>query len=264
MSQLIAIISQKGGVGKTSTAVNLGASLSAIKRRVLLVGMDPQCGLGSCFGLQAPRISCGLLELLRDGASASEAIHRSHPRLPRLDVMPANVVTSADERYLVDALRAKQDFFVETLGLLGPSYDYIFMDCPPRLDHPTTAALAAADSYMVPIQCEYAAMASVGRALRGALEVKQLYNPGLSIFGFLLTMADKRAHFTVKVIQEVRQYLKDRVFKTIIPRDPHIAEVPNRAEPVIAFDMESPGGKAYVQLAREILGAAKAGQTMRR
>jgi chromosome partitioning protein len=143
------------------------------------------------------------------------------------------------------------------LTALKSNYDYIFMDCPPRLDNPTYAALAIADSYLMPVQCEYASLGTVGRVLRAALEVKRKHNTKLTIFGFLITMADKRARFTVKVVQEVRQYLKDRVFRTIIPRDPRLAEVPERREPIIAYDIQSPGAKAYVQLAREILGGLR-------
>jgi chromosome partitioning protein len=263
MGQLIAIVSQKGGVGKTSTAANLGACLSAIKRKVLLIGLDPQCGLDKCFGLDPSDTPIGLFELLRDGASPAEAIYQANPRLPRLDIMPTNIRSASDETFYADLLQRD----VQKLNRLGDEmrsrYDFIFLDCPPRLDNPTYSALIACDSYLVPIQCEYASMATVGRVLRAALEVKRLHNTKLGIFGFLLTMADKRAAFTVKVVQEIRQYLKDHVFKTIIPRDPKLAEVACRQQPVIAYDLESPGAKAYIQLAREVLGreaGAKGGQ----
>jgi chromosome partitioning protein len=142
---------------------------------------------------------------------------------------------------------------VGLLAKIKEQYDFVFLDCPPRLDNPTYSALIACDSYLVPIQCEYASMATVGRVLRSALEVKRLHNANLGIFGFLLTMADKRAAFTVKVVQEIRQYLRNHVFKTIIPRDPKLAEVPSRQQPVIAYDLNSPGARAYIQLAREVL-----------
>ncbi|MEW6350090.1 MAG: ParA family protein [Thermodesulfobacteriota bacterium] len=256
MGQLIAIVSQKGGVGKTSTAVNLGACISAIRKRVLLVGLDPQGGLEHCFGLDPSSTLVGLLDVLRDGVSPLDAIHATHPRLPRLDLLPGRVHNSEEESQYLGILTKNRRALVDVMGALREGYDFIFLDCPSRLDEPTLSALAAADSYLVPIQCEYASMGTVGRVLRTALEVKRRTNKTLNIFGFLLTMADKRAPFTPSVIQEVRQYLKGRIFKTIVPRDPTLAEVPQRRAPAIAFDIKSPGAKAYIMLAREILGGS--------
>ncbi len=254
MGQVIAIVSQKGGVGKTSTAVNLGACISALKKTVLLVELDSQCGLAKCLGLDGPEIATGILEAIRDGTARGDVIFPAHPRLPRLDVIPANIRSLADETLYMSLLQRDFSTLRRFLLQVKDLYDYIFIDCPPRLDNPTYAALVAADAYLVPIQTEYACIATVGKVLKAALEVRRLHNTRLGIFGFLLTMADKRAGFTLKVVQEVRQYLKGHVFRTIIPRDPKLAEVPERREPVIAYDMQSIGARAYVQLAREVLG----------
>ena len=256
MGQVIAIVSQKGGVGKTSTAVNLGACISAIKKRVLLAGLDPQGGLEQCFGLDSSSTLMGFMDVLRDGVPAIDAVHATHPRLPRLDMVPAHVNNSDEEQAFLTLIARNRKAFVAALEVYRESYDFIFLDCPSRLDEPTLSALAASDAYLVPIQCEYASMGTVGRVLRTALDVKRRSNAGLSIFGFLLTMADKRAPFTPGVIQEIRQYLRGRIFKTIVPRDPTLAEVPQRQAPVIAFDIKSPGAKAYIMLAREILGGS--------
>jgi chromosome partitioning protein len=258
MGQLIAIVSQKGGVGKTSTAVNLGACLSAMNRRVLLVGLDPQCGLAKCFGMDTVNPGQGVFNVVKDGTAAIDAIFPAHPRLPRLSVLPENFTSSSQEDQYAKVLDADIHRLAKILEPVRSKYDFIFFDCPPRLDNPTFAALVAADSYLVPIQCEYASMATVGRVLRSALEVKRLHNTRLGIFGFLITMADKRASFSLKVVQEVRQYLKDRVFRTLIPRDPRLAEVPDRQAPIITYDAQSPGARAYIQLAREVLAGTTA------
>ncbi len=213
MGQVIAIVSQKGGVGKTSTAVNLGACLSAIKRRVLLIELDPQCGLAKCFGLEPSEPGAGLLNLVRGELAVEDGIFAANPRLPRLSYIPSNIKSARDEAEFFEILARDNSVLSRIVDLIRQEYDFIFFDCPPRLDNPTFAALVASDAYLVPIQCEYASMGTVGRVLRAALEIKRLHNTKLGIFGFLITMADKRAGFTVKVVQEVRQYLKDRVFR---------------------------------------------------
>jgi chromosome partitioning protein len=254
MGQVIAIVSQKGGVGKTTTAINLGACLSAIQRKVLLVGLDPQGGLARCFGLSGGGNSPGMLQALTGSADIGDVIYRVHPRLPRLDLIPVSVASVSDDMRFARLVEEKYQVLHDLLELLQPTYDFIFLDTPSRLDSPTSVALSMADSYLLPIQCQYAAQAGVGNVLRSALELKKGVNPRLRIFGCLITMADRRAAFSLKIVREVRQYLKSHVFRTIIPHDPRVAEIPYRHAPVIAYDMECPGSKAYIRLAREILG----------
>jgi chromosome partitioning protein len=254
MGQVIAIVSQKGGVGKTATAVNLGACLSAMRKKVLLVGLDPQGGLARCFGLAGAGIPPGLLHVLRGEAVLGDVVYRVHPRLPRLDLTPSGVASVADDMRFSRLLEETAPVLREFVGLARQAYDFVFLDTPSRLDSPTSVALSVADSYLLPIQCQYAAQAGVGNVLRSALEIKKTSNPRLRIFGCLITMADRRAAFSLRIVREVREYLKAHVFRTIIPHDPRVAETPFRHAPVIAYDMESPGAKAYVRLAREVLG----------
>jgi chromosome partitioning protein len=218
------------------------------------VGLDPQGGLARCFGLGGAENSPGLLHVLKGSALGAEVIYGVHPRLPRLDLIPVGVASVSDDLKFAEIVTEKSEVLLDLLEFLRPAYDFIFLDTPSRLDSPTSIALSMADSYLLPIQCQYSAQASVGNVLRSALALKKSINPRLRIFGCLITMADNRATFSLKIVREIRDYMKSHVFRTIIPQDPRVAESPYRHAPVIAYDMECPGAKAYIRLAREILG----------
>lgn len=253
MGEVIAIGSQKGGVGKTTTAVNLSASLAALGRRVLLIDVDPQGSVATSFGYGKYDINAGVLDIFTRDVAVRETIHPTGQE--NFDFIPTNVWSDEGEKRHLIGLAAE----VKLRGALQPvrsEYDFILIDCPPSLGNLTYNALIAADSLIVPIQCEYYALKALGRFLRMTRLIKQEKNPGLTYRGFLLTMVDTRNNLTKKVIEKVRYTLDGLVFTTTIPRNIRLAEVPYYGKPVIEFDKNCKGANSYLQLARELLGEA--------
>ncbi|MBN2010597.1 ParA family protein [candidate division KSB1 bacterium] len=250
MGEIIAIVSQKGGVGKTTTAVNLCASLSYLKHKVLLIDLDPQGHVATSFGKGKYDINGDFYSAMSNGANLSAVIHSTGVK--GYDFIPSNVESDEDDKKLYIApLREKR--LKHVLTKLQAEYDYILIDCPPALGNVTCNALVASTSIIVPIQCEFYALKSLGKLLKLTRTIKKLYNPDLEYKGFLLTMVDLRNNLSKRVSNKVRYTLKGLVFDTIIPRNIRLAEVPYYGKPAMLFDKRSKGAESYLDLAREML-----------
>ena len=250
MSKIIAITNQKGGVGKTTTSVNLAASLAATKRRVLLIDLDPQGNATMGSGLDKHALEKTSCDVLLDGMAAEEAICR----LPETgyDMLPANGDLTAAEVQLTSADR-REFRLRDALAALGDRYDYILVDCPPSLNMLTVNALVAAHGVLIPMQCEYYALEGLS-ALMGTIEqIRTSVNPELQIEGLLRTMYDPRNNLANDVSNQLTEHFGDRVYRTIIPRNIRLAEAPSHGVPVLLYDKASRGALAYLALAGEIL-----------
>lgn len=263
MGRIIAIANQKGGVGKTTTTVNLSASLAAAERRVLVVDMDPQGNATSGFGIDKLEAHPGMYEALTGEATASEAVQSTD--LAFLDLMPANRELAGATVELVDLPR-REYRLRQVLGEVAPRYDYVIIDCPPSLELLTVNALTAADTVLVPLQCEYYALEGISD-LMGTLElVRERLNPDLKVEGILLTMFDARNNLSHQVKEEAQRYFERQVFEVVVPRNVRLSEAPSFGKPILLYDIESKGSQAYLSLAEEILrrdGGEAAGAEVR-
>ena len=255
MTYIYAIANQKGGVGKTTTAVNLSAYLAAIGQRVLIVDIDPQANATSCLGLVASQLPRSLYDVLSGEATLADVITLTNRM--RLDLAPSSHALAALETEAVEAINDPHRRSYLLRDALTPTlhrYDYIFIDCPPSLGLITVNALAAAsEGVLVPVQCEYLAMEGLGQLIGTINRIKQGLNPNLKVAGLILTMHDSRVKLTQQVEDEVRGYFADLVFQTAIPRNIRLGEAPSFGEPVISYAPNSPGAIAYQQLAAELL-----------
>ncbi len=248
MSRIIAISNQKGGVGKTTTSVNLAACVAEKGKRVLLVDIDPQGNASSGLGI-AER-SPSVYDVLLGEKTASEAIVAT--KFGSLSVLPSAIELAGAEIELV-SLPARETLLRQALLSVRERFDYIFIDCPPSLSLLTLNAMTAADSVLIPIQCEYYALEGVGQLMNTLQLVKKRLNPALEIEGVVLTMLDGRTNLGLQVVQEVKKYFKNRVYGAIIPRNVRLSEAPSHGKPINVYDTRSTGAEAYRALADEFI-----------
>ena len=252
MGVIVAVVNQKGGVGKTTTAVNLAAELARQGKKVLLCDFDPQANATSGLGVDKNSLKLSVYDVIINGADAREAIVST----PYGDVLPAaadlagagiELISMADREYVLQ----------NVMESLRADYDYLFIDCPPSLELLTLNGLCAADSILIPVQCEYFALEGLSDLMTTLRSVKRSLNPGLHIFGVVLTMFDGRTNFSSQVAEEVRRHFPGLVYATAIPRNVRLAEAPSHGLPVWAYDRSSRGAAAYAALAAEIIGKEK-------
>ncbi len=250
MGKVIAITNQKGGVGKTTTAVNLAASVAVAERRVLLVDFDPQSNSTSGVGIDKDSVEKNIYRVLSGEIDIEVAIH-STP-LDFLKVVPSNRELAGAEIELVSQI-GREFFLKKSISKVKDRFDYIFIDCPPSLGLLTVNALCAADSVIIPIQCEYFALEGVSDLMRTIDLIKKSVNPSLEIEGVLLTMFDDRTNLSKQVVEEIRSYFKEKVFRTVIPRNVRLGEAPSFGLPVLLYEVKSKGAQSYLKLAKELL-----------
>lgn len=249
MARIFAVANQKGGVGKTSSAVNLSASLAAAERRTLVVDMDPQANASSGLGWPVDRVGPNIYEALLGGDARARVVRTD---LEKLDLLPAHPDLVGAELELVGA-EGRESRLREALAPLRSEYEFVFVDCPPSLGLLTLNALVAADAVLIPLQCEYFALEGLARLLETIERVRANWNPELKVDGVLLCMYDPRLNLTQQIEREVRQHLNGKVFDTVIPRNVRISESPSFGKPILLYDIDSRGCQSYLKAARELL-----------
>ena len=248
--RIIAVANQKGGVGKTTTAINLATALAAVKQKVLIIDLDPQGNASTGLGVERKNRKLDTYRMLIGGIKLSEAVQTSN--VPGLDIVPAGMDLSAAELELVD-MENREHQLKNAIGDGAQGYDYVLIDCPPALGLLTLNALVASQAILVPLQCEFFALEGLSHLLKTVERVKNVFNPDLEIQGIVLTMFDRRNKLSDQVAADVREYFGDKVYKTVIPRNVRVSEAPSHGRPVLMYDMKCAGSQAYLHLAGEVL-----------
>lgn len=256
MGKVIALVNQKGGVGKTTTSINLSASLGAFNKKTLLVDLDPQGNSTTGVGIDKRETKKSVYELLINEGTVDEAIIKT--KFKNLSIIPASINLAGIEIELMEKSRMEPGFNKNAqlklnLEQIRDRYDYIIIDCPPTLGILTTNALLAADSVIIPVQCEFFALEGIMQLLNSIMWAQKNLNPTLDIEGVLLTMLDQRTNLGLEVVEEIKTYFKERVYDTIIPRLVKLSEAPSHGKPILAYDPNSRGTEAYLNLAKEVI-----------
>jgi len=249
VGKIVAVANQKGGVGKTTTAVNLSACVAALGKRVLIVDLDPQGNSTTGYGISKRSVEAGTYELLIGEAEAKDAIRKTNFRT---EVLPSNTRLAGAGLELID-LPGRESRLRKALAPIQQDYDYIFIDCPPSLDLLTLNGLCACDSILIPIQCEYYALEGLSQLIHTVNLVRERLNPNLQIEGILFTMYDARTNLSMQVVENVKNNLNLRIFKTVIPRNIRLAEAPSYGLPINLYDPKSTGAESYMALAKEVI-----------
>lgn len=250
MGRIIALANQKGGVGKTTTTINLAASLATLEKTVLVIDADPQANASSGLGVDIKEVDCSIYECIIDHADVRDAIYTTD--INGLDIIPSHINLVGAEIELLN-LENREKVFKNILDTIKDEYDYILIDCSPSLGLITVNALTASDSVIIPVQCEYFALEGISKLLNTIKIIKSKLNPKLEIEGFVLTMYDVRLRLANQIYDEVKRHFQELVFKTVIQRNVKLSESPSHGLPVILYDADSTGSKNYISLAKEII-----------
>ncbi len=254
MTRILAIVNQKGGVGKTTTAVNMATALAAVGKKVLLIDFDPQGNASTGLGIEPSARKITSYHMLINGLPANEATLET--MIPRLHIVPSNIDLSAAEIELV-SMEQREFLLKRSLEKSSLNYDYVMIDCPPSLGLITLNALTAAHSVLIPLQCEFYALEGLSHLLKTIKLIQGNLNPNLTIHGVVLTMYDKRNKLTEHIENDVRGFLGDVVYETVIPRNVRISEAPSHGKPALIYDLQCAGSKAYLKLAKELIKREK-------
>ena len=250
MARIISVANQKGGVGKTTTTVNLGACLAQDGKKVLLIDSDAQGNATSGLGVRKPDVKQDIYDVLVNEVSIKETIIKTSRE--NLSIVPATLQLAGAEIELT-SMMARESRLKSALAEVSDEYDFILVDCPPSLGHLTINAFTASDAILIPVQCEYYALEGLSQLLNTVRLVQKHFNPGLEIEGVLLTMYDARTNLGAEVVEEVRRYFQEKVYDTIIPRNVRLSESPSHGKPIIDYDPRSKGAEVYQALAKEVL-----------